>query len=400
MRKKIKKRFFILGYFALFTLIAIGTSVIFSSVKKPESLYPGLRYLSEDENVQSYIDEQSAVCGKLQKKDPNRYPCLKSLGKLLVNQIEFKKIVIALNASSRDCHDEMHYIVNEEYRNGLGILDIWKDCSTACFGACYHGGLEGLLAQKNLAGESDEVVQTTLLDVCDSIKDKFSTLYYQCFHGLGHAFMLVSEGDLPKSLRQCDSLDGEWQGQCYGGVFMENLPNSTTFTHVPRFIKKDDPLYPCNAIDKKYQAACYGFQTSYFSYLAGQNVQKLIKLCNQVPREYRNDCFRQIGLINIDVLADKQTKAQLACNMIPIGIERQSCIEGLIVGFSDRFPGNITQMKRHGIFEFCLSVEDVYKEACFTQIGRTFRQFVKSPSELEKECGGIKELSYRKLCQN
>ncbi len=370
-------------------------------VKSANKLYPGLRVMRDKENAETYVSEQTSICNKLDKKNKNRYICINSVSKLVVDQVPFKTIVKALGNSGRDCHDLMHNVVSAEYRKGAKLPEIWGQCTSACFGACYHGGLEGLLGQSEFASKNDEEINKSLINICGSINAEFSNLSYQCFHGIGHALMLFHEGDLEKSLLGCDKVPGETgQTNCFGGVFMENLPNSTTTDHITkRFIKEDNPLYPCDSIDKHYQQVCYSFQITHFFNISNRELPKVIKLCEKIPSEYINLCFNQIGLMHINGLSSDQSRVMKICDSLPSGKSQQSCIEGVIMGYNDRFPRNFAEMKRKGIFKFCEDVRTPYKSSCYSKIGRTISSILPDKNNIETECENVKELQYKINCQ-
>src|SRR3954464_11356735 len=66
------------------------------------------------------------------------------------------------------------------------------------------------------------------------------------------------------SLDSCDTLTEEWErSQCSGGVFMENEMTQVNPNRPSKYLKADQPLYPCAEVKSEYKTQCYGRQTGY-----------------------------------------------------------------------------------------------------------------------------------------
>ncbi|HVN26216.1 MAG TPA: hypothetical protein VMT99_00995 [Candidatus Paceibacterota bacterium] len=191
-----------------------------------------------------------------------------------------------------DCHPLMHII-------GQAASALYPDVSQAylhgdsfCWSGYYHGILEGVVARIGAAN-----LPKQLNTICAGIPGKaaYSFDYYNCVHGLGHGIMEVSEHDVIASLHMCDNLTGSWEeSSCYGGVFMENIINDNN-EHDSKFLKKDDPMYPCDIVDAKYKYQCYLGQTSYALEVTGYDFKKVSTLCTQVDEPFRDICEQSFG---------------------------------------------------------------------------------------------------------
>ena len=390
-------------YIYLLATVSIVAGIFFGSSLTPVNdkgsiqaeIFPGLQALESGKNTNEYVKKQLIFCGDFPKDSKNRYNCYKSLGEHLTSKLDFKTIVTSLEASGLDCHDEMHYVVNSEYKKGATMQEIWSQCSDACFGACYHGGLEGLIENRELAGKDDEVILQALQQECDSIKNPYSILQYQCFHGVGHAFMLITDGDLPASLSMCDGLK-EFSDNCYEGVFMENIPTSKTAQHTKSFIRPDDLLYPCNAIESKYQSTCYAFQVSYITQSADIDPEKPYTACLLIPEEFRSTCYSQSSIPHFDMTDPGQLEIREFCSKFPGGDPKKGCILGGIAGFADRYPGNIQKLSE--AYAYCSLVDEEYKSSCYLEAFKIMRQFIQENSSQDIQCGKITEEKYKQLC--
>lgn len=190
------------------------------------------------------------------------------------------------------CHTLLHPIgeaAGHEYGN---VADAYAKGDTFCRSGYYHGVLEGLFGQ-----EGSDALLNHLDTLCAEVegKERYSYAYFSCVHGIGHGLMAHFAHDLFQSLEGCDRLSGEWeQSSCHGGVFMENVI-SDTLDEPSKYLKRDDPLYPCNVVDDKYRAQCYLMQTSHMLALFDGDFGKVFGACNSVEAKYQVSCYQSLG---------------------------------------------------------------------------------------------------------
>ena len=191
------------------------------------------------------------------------------------------------------CHQLIHSIGNvaaEMYGGNIGEAFTYGD--GFCWSGYYHGVVEQALKQFN-----PDTIATKADSFCADIpgKTQYSFDYFNCVHGLGHGFMAVTKNELFDSLDLCENLSGGWEKEsCYGGVYMENVMVDNR-THFSKYLKPDDLMYPCNAVDVPYKAQCYLMQTSYALTKNGRSFANLFELCAGIEEPYRDICAQSIG---------------------------------------------------------------------------------------------------------
>ncbi len=330
------------------------------------------------------VAESIGSCNTPERGD--KLKCLDGLASELVRKFSFPQIDRALLASGADCHDLMHFVAQKEYRRTKDVARIYGLCSFSCFGACYHGGIEGYAAdEQNLGKPTGEIAQS-LISACPA-----SNMYGQCVHGVGHALMLLS-GDLFQSLKWCDLFPEEQREVCYGGTFMENMPSSRLSPHPPAAINPDDPLYPCSALDTKYQKTCYEYQVSHFNSVSGNDTGKVARLCNTVPLSYRARCFMRIGTA---LPGGTTSTARAACGRIADGTSRALCIRGVVDSFGDRFGGMPGELVK--TLNFCAGVSDEERNDCFEQAGFALQKFLPR-LDVQRQCEQVADPLSRAHC--
>jgi len=190
------------------------------------------------------------------------------------------------------CHQLVHAIGNVVAERAVDIADSFVDGDAICWSGYYHGVVERYAQIKGRDGFTMNADS-----LCSKISDKarFGFDYYNCVHGLGHGVMAITRGQLFEALDLCNNLAGLWeQRSCYGGVFMENVMNDNR-GHGTTFLKPENLLYPCTAVDEVFKEECYKMQTSYALTQNGYDFKKLFQLCASADPNHRRTCAQSIG---------------------------------------------------------------------------------------------------------
>lgn len=191
-----------------------------------------------------------------------------------------------------NCHRTVHII-------GAGALARYGDVSKAfaegsasCWSGYYHGILER--AFSGLPFRERELAEKSV-DLCDDASIRRVTwIAYQCVHGLGHGLMIYTGYNLPFALDVCDRLSTQWdQTSCHGGVFMENIDSS--YGIKSKWLRDDDPVYPCRDVREKHKLYCYLMVTSRTLQLNGYDFDKTAATCRTVEKAWIETCFNSMG---------------------------------------------------------------------------------------------------------
>src|SRR5918996_1746617 len=163
--------------------------------------------------------------------------------------------------------------------------------SAICSSGYYHGLLERAFAGVS----SDEELARAAGRICDEAEITRATYFhYQCIHGLGHGLMITTAYDLPYSLSVCDRLATPWaQVSCTGGVFMENI--SSSYGIESRWLRDDDPVYPCNTVGRAHKEYCYLMVTSRILELNNFDWRATAAECSRVEGRWVDACFQSYG---------------------------------------------------------------------------------------------------------
>ena len=179
-------------------------------------------------------------------------------------------------------HLAVHQIGFYAYQK-YGVESILK-CKDYFLYACYHGAIIEAASDQGF-----EVIKK-MTDICKA----FPVRHFQCVHAAGHAILAIWNYDLPEAMKTCDQIyENETQfpealSSCHNGAFMENLfgvHDWGTNKKQKRDWLSDDPYFPCNAFEEKYQKGCWLNQAARIYQMHGGSVEKTAQLCQEVGND-------------------------------------------------------------------------------------------------------------------
>jgi hypothetical protein len=192
------------------------------------------------------------------------------------------------------CHQLTHAI-------GRAAADLTGDMASAyalgdpfCSSGYYHGVVEGFVAAM---GAEQALADPDALCTDLGRLPPGTIEHRNCLHGLGHGFMAIVANDVIQALIACDALtETRAREACYGGVFMENvMGNVADPSQTTRYLRPDQPLYPCSEIDNRYRGICYQKQAPYALFIYGADFAKTFALCAAVDDGFRSSCYKGLG---------------------------------------------------------------------------------------------------------
>ena len=130
---------------------------------------------------------------------------------------------------------------------------------------------------------------------CLKLEPTLSGPVASCIHGIGHGVAsFYSVSDLNKALSTCRKLTSGNE-YCFDGVFMEFARSASD-----SFYKKDDPLYPCNKLEKEfgyaYSISCGRNQPSVLMSRFKMGFPEVISVClNSNSAPFKGACIDSLG---------------------------------------------------------------------------------------------------------
>jgi hypothetical protein len=190
------------------------------------------------------------------------------------------------------CHPLAHVIGRAAVTKYPKLSDAYLHGDDFCWSGYYHGVMETYVDKIGR-----DKLPAHMPTICDEIpgKESYSFSYYNCVHGLGHGVMALTQDELFDSLKLCDNLLTDWDRKsCYSGVYMENVIVDG-LNHTTKYLKPEEPVYPCNAVETKYKEPCYLMQTSYMLKVNNYDFKNTFDICKTVDADFVDTCYRSLG---------------------------------------------------------------------------------------------------------
>lgn len=337
---------------------------------------------------------------------------------ILFAMTERQKVRLAMDAmsvlsrmdpsSQRYGHDLAHVVGINSWKPKRDVSNVYDQCTGLYQSGCYHGVVQAYLDAKGTDS-------ATVAGLCNEIKPAVFNMWlrFQCVHGLGHGLVNNLNHHLPKALSGCDWLVDSWDQQsCYGGAFMEFIVAGRGQSHHPHasqakpadpaaagagehhdehadhgatadsFAYRDrgDPLYPCTAIDLKYQSACYAMQAGIVIELTGPDFGKIAAACNDAPVPMQPSCYQGVGTYVSGFTVRDPEKAIRFCSQGDPKLQTW-CYVGVVKNFID-----VTADPKDGL-DFCARLGNRdYAVGCYNAVGEEMSVLFPDMARREQQC--------------
>jgi hypothetical protein len=283
-----------------------------------------------------------------------------------------------------------HRIAHALGAGGLAHYDgdvgpAFADGTAVCWSGYYHGILE-----RAFAGVSEDELPAVSRRLCESDQVRRSDFVaYQCVHGLGHGLMIYTDYDMPLSLETCDALATSWdQTSCTGGVFMENL--QTSYGTQSKWLRDDDPLYPCPTVAERHKLYCYLMVTSRILDVVGGDWQQTVDWCRKAEANWVATCFQSLGRDASGRSLQEPKEVLRICSLAKDMAEE--CVYGAARDITSMDAG---ARRSAG---FCSSAAASLRARCFNGIGTILGGFSRESEARKAACRGAVPKEYWNEC--
>ncbi|OGE78252.1 MAG: hypothetical protein A2751_03820 [Candidatus Doudnabacteria bacterium RIFCSPHIGHO2_01_FULL_46_14] len=265
------------------------------------------------------------------------------------------------------CHPLTHVIGNEAAKKFADVADAYAQGDAFCWSGYYHGVLEGIIGRIGLGK-----LNSQMDDICKSLaqKSRYSFDHYNCVHGLGHGVMAIYDNELFESLEVCDKVSDSWErSSCWSGAFMENVIVDNKY-HFSKYLKPEDPLYPCNAVGENYRGICYLMQTSYMLKVTNGDFARVFELCSTVEEIHRNTCYQSLGRDVSGRSLSNVAQTKLNCGLGKTIDQREHCIIGAVKDFISYLHDDVRAKELCEVMD-----EQKLKDTCYSTADSYYKLF-------------------------
>lgn len=281
-----------------------------------------------------------------------------------------------------NCHRVAHAIGSATLaRNNGDVARTFAQGSPSCFSGYYHGVLERALI--GVRGYDPGTLGKVARSLCSQIDTKPDFwLRLQCLHGMGHGLMITTGYTLPLSLKVCDQLATSWERpSCYGGAFMENVTNF--YGIKSRWLRDDDPEYPCDVVAEKYKSKCYGISTARILRVDGGDWPKTAEICSTVEKKWVSTCFWSLGRDSAGQAHEDPEGILAFCALARPYQGESSCIRGAAQAMTANFKSG----KQAAVL--CRVAPAASQGGCYFGAGYLMAMYSSNRVELEAECRAV-----------
>lgn len=333
--------------------------------------------------------------------------CLRALATAALKNSSVSGIVAAMSSingptQAKWCHEFLHYVGWEVFNETQKLDKAFTVANAICDSGMYHGIVEQYINASATSYNPDQFVNTIVPNACAELSKQGLPRGIEgpCYHGLGHAFMFITENGLNKALKYCDYLSSVYQESCYTGVFMENLQSKQIgrfVNHPNKFsFNSSDPNYPCNQLDDKYKKQCYSYKGVYFTMQTNDSVKQSMSACLGVTPTHHTDCFWGVGSNIVGPQRSSFDSGKKCNEAIEISsLAYKQCIIGAM-----SFVVQLNQGKAEESVSLCKAIEDNYKTVCYIEAGKNLRNWIMPNETIEEKCKQFPDYAAQKLCLN
>ncbi len=281
---------------------------------------------------------------------------------------DLKQLYESDEYAKSQCHQLIHVIGRTGYEKYGSLAAAYTKGDAFCWSGYYHG-----VTEQAIGDLGPERMRKDANTVCASLaaKAKYSFDHYNCAHGLGHGFMTVENFNLFDALKTCDLLTDGWDRQsCYGGVFMENVMVAVREDGTSQYLRPNELMYPCTAVETPYKEQCYLMQTSYALQQNGYDFAKVAKLCHDLPDgDYVSTCYQSLGRDASGSTVSDVARTKANCEKALDGLGLEACMLGAVRDFVS-FHHSDVQAKA-----FCNAFADGLTARCLKEVETYYATF-------------------------
>jgi hypothetical protein len=285
------------------------------------------------------------------------------------------------SGANQECHRVVHAIGSASLARYHGnVARTFAEGNASCGSGYYHGVLERSLV--NVRSRQPAVLAPVARTLCDDAAGMTPWIAYQCLHGLGHGLMIATGLSLPVSLEVCSRLVRWWdRDACRSGVFMENL--SSSYGVRSRWLRDEDPLYPCTWVQTEAKRRCYQMVTSRILPSVGDDWARTAEICRTVESAFVHICFRSFGRDASSRSGRDATATIETCAISrPYGGERE-CIWAAAQDVVSNFTSGESARP------LCDAVPSSLAEPCFEGLGSALGRLRSTVAAREADCRAL-----------
>jgi hypothetical protein len=281
----------------------------------------------------------------------------------------------------------------------------WKDVigrcpSGTCSNGCVHGAFQEKFRTEFMSDTEIESAKSELADICEP-REGFNPSDLSrasCYHALGHLFMYITQADINKSVSLCQEMikSKNSLGVCYDGAFMQIYQplEAEDFALIKgKEIGKSDVKSFCAPFSGTVKSSCIVESWPLF-FDEITTPDGVVRFCNMVPSEDRQDCFKDIFyILPVQFLFNLEYISSF-CNEFDMPLSG-----GCYSMTASRILEIDVNNKKKAV-DFCSQAPENEREVCFAELViLSDFVFLKDSGDFNEFCGFFPE-KWQEKCKN
>lgn len=250
---------------------------------------------------------------------------------------ELKPVYASSANVKSNCHQITHAIGREAAEIYKTVEAAYDHGDNLCWSGYYHGVMESIVKDVGV-----ENINNSVPDICKSVATNKPQSFYHfnCVHGVGHGLMAINDDELFVALQLCDKYTNDWEQQsCQGGVFMENVMANVN-SGTTKYLRDDQPMYPCTAVENRYKQQCYLMQTSRALQVVKGDYDTVFELCSEAGT-YETTCYESLGRDASGNSSSNVTATLFVCNKGTTQIAQDHCYIGAVKDYISYYHDDV-----------------------------------------------------------
>ena len=301
-----------------------------------------------------------------------------------------------IDIDARGCHLMAHGIGKSAYKNNP---EKWQELINTLPPVCSYGAIHGVI-ENYVASLRGEKSTTEILPTICGPKPRAD-----CNHIVGHLALVETQAKIDPALDICANFANDYQREfCLTGVFMEYQTALNLIEHgyAPESwlnwpARVDELEAMCRAYDGENATACWKEIVHAALTKFRNNPEKIFDFCNSAQiEEGAKQCKRHgLGIMAAGLRFDLES-LKYACKLKQPSFDplfERDCYVNLVASeLSTVLPEEAAN-----IIPFCSSLDEQYRNSCFSQIGGTLRALGAAPEKIEALCNPAPD-EYKSKC--
>jgi hypothetical protein len=150
---------------------------------------------------------------------------------------------------------------------------------------------------------------------------------------------------------------------------------------VSKYVRKSDPIYPCNAVAERHKLYCYLLVTANILRLTGGDMKATARACLRSEKGWVSTCYESYGRDASGIAGKDAQRAIASCRLA------ESYEGDCIYGVAREIVNADAAGPRGG--RFCAQTAHRFRDRCYAGVGSVLASLEPTPARLRSVCRDV-----------